>query len=90
MSAIAKRAIDFYLANSEIVEGLESAFGHTHEVHSCPSCSTAVVMRDGELVEVSTLTGDKAGDNGRALSAGDAAKVMAKPGQLDEGELVVC
>ncbi|TVP68221.1 MAG: hypothetical protein EA342_06560 [Leptolyngbya sp. LCM1.Bin17] len=85
MSAIAKRAIDFYLANSDVVDGLEAAFGHTYEVHSCPSCSTSLVMRDGELAEVSTSSNPD-----HPLPPVESAGVIAQPGQLDEGELVVC
>jgi hypothetical protein len=86
MSAIAKRAIDFYLAHSDVVEGLESAYGQTHRIHNCPSCSTAVVLREGDLVEVRSVS-SSGGDS--AISA-DIDEVVVDSRQLDEGELVVC
>ena len=86
MSAIAKRAIDFYLAHSDVVEGLESSYGQTHRIHNCPSCSTAVVLREGDLVEVQPLSAD--GGDGAVSTDMDEAVVGSR--QLDEGELVVC
>jgi plasmid stability protein len=51
MSALAERAIDFYLANPEAVEQANSpnSVGQTHQIHSCPTCQTAVVLRNGVL-----------------------------------------
>jgi hypothetical protein len=57
MSELAERAIIFYLANSELVEEVESSYGRTHRVYSCPSCATSVVLRDGELVSLSSQPG---------------------------------
>jgi hypothetical protein len=59
MSAIAQRAIDFYLAHSDVVDEFDSTYGQTHRIHSCPSCSTSVVIRQGELVEVADLATTK-------------------------------
>jgi hypothetical protein len=86
MSAIAKRAIDFYLAHSDVVEGLESAYGQTHRIHNCPSCSTAVVLREGDLIEVKPV----AQDGGDSAVGVDVDEVVVESRQLDEGELVVC
>jgi hypothetical protein len=52
MSSIAERAISFYLLHSDVVDRAE-AYGHTHQVHDCPSCGTAVVLRDDKLVALS-------------------------------------
>lgn len=53
MSAIAERAIDFYLGHPEVVEQTEaSAYGATHQVYACPECTTTVVLRAGEMVSL--------------------------------------
>ncbi|MBD2257130.1 hypothetical protein [Pseudanabaena sp. FACHB-2040] len=86
MSAIAQRAIDFYLTHSEVVEGLESAYGQVHRVHSCPSCSTSVVMREGELVQLAKVAASDTTDD---LSV-DVQEIVTDTRQPEEGELVVC
>jgi plasmid stability protein len=86
MSAIAQRAIDFYLTHSEVVEGLESAYGQTHRIHSCPTCSTSVVMREGELVQLSKVATSGASEG---LSV-DVQDIVTDTRQPEEGELVVC
>jgi hypothetical protein len=85
MSAIAQRAIDFYLAHSEVVDEFESTQGQTHRIHSCPSCSTSVVIRQGELVPVAELATQK-----NASLDVDVNEIVVDPSCLDEGELVVC
>jgi plasmid stability protein len=53
MSAIVEKAIAFYLKYPEKVEEIESSVhGKTYQVHVCPECEAAVVMRDGELVSL--------------------------------------
>ena len=53
MSAIVERAIDFYLKHPEAVEAAgKKGFGKTHQVHICPECDAAMVMRDGELLSL--------------------------------------
>lgn len=53
MSGIVQRAIDFYLKHPEQVEEAEAAtYGRTHQVHICPECEAALVMRDGEMVSL--------------------------------------
>lgn len=52
MSAIAERALDFYLGHPEVVEQTEAAYGSTHQVYACPECTTAVVIRAGEMVSL--------------------------------------
>jgi plasmid stability protein len=63
MSAIVEKAIDFYLKYPEKVEAAESAaYGKTHQVHICPECDAAMVMRDGQMTSLknqpSVLTDD--------------------------------
>ncbi|PSN12569.1 hypothetical protein C7293_19595 [filamentous cyanobacterium CCT1] len=88
MSSIAKRAIDFYLAHGDVVaESLESSFGQTHRIHSCPSCASSVVLREGELVAVAQAAGNT---QGSALDSAVVPEVAAGTGSREEGELVVC
>ncbi|NMG19224.1 hypothetical protein [Brasilonema bromeliae] len=57
MSELAERALDFYLANPELVEEMEASYGRTHRVYSCPTCESSVVLRDGELVSLGQQPG---------------------------------
>jgi len=53
MSAIVERAIDFYLKHPEQVEAENhSTYGRTHQVHICPECDAALVMRDGQMASL--------------------------------------
>jgi hypothetical protein len=59
MSALAERAIVFYLTHSEVVDGIELSHGHVHQVYNCPECTTSFVLRDGEpqpLARMSKVT----------------------------------
>lgn len=53
MSDIAERAIHFYLNHAEVVEGVESSYGRSHQIYSCPECEASLVMRDGDVQAVS-------------------------------------
>ena len=58
MSAIAERAIVFYLDHPEVVDEVEESIkGQTHRVYHCPECTGAVVMREGELVSLKKQPG---------------------------------
>jgi hypothetical protein len=53
MSAIVERAIDFYLKHPDKVDAEEkSAYGKTHQVHICPECDAAMVIRDGQMMSL--------------------------------------
>ena len=85
MSSIAKRALDFYLAHGdEVADVLESSLGQTHRIHTCPSCESPVVLREGELVEVAQIIGTAP----ESMVVPDV--VVANSGSREEGELVVC
>jgi hypothetical protein len=66
MSALAERAIVFYLTHSEVVDGIELSHGRVHQVYNCPECTTSFVLRDGEpmslAAQVATLSEDVAID----------------------------
>ncbi|MDJ0658166.1 MAG: hypothetical protein QNJ42_01615 [Crocosphaera sp.] len=53
MSALVERAVDFYLRYPDKVQEVEdAAYGKTHQVHVCPECEAAMVMRDGQMVSL--------------------------------------
>jgi hypothetical protein len=52
MSAIAERAIVFYLEHSDVVEEVEAIQGHAHKVYACPECESSLVMRQGEMTSI--------------------------------------
>jgi hypothetical protein len=73
MSAIAERAIIFYLEHSDIVDEVEIAQGQTHRIYSCPTCTTPVVLREGEIVAVNEQS---------SLIADDGVVGLSPDGQL--------
>ena len=52
MSAIAEKALIFFLEHPELVDENDPSFGQTHRVYTCPDCTSSVVMRDGGLVSL--------------------------------------
>ncbi|HHP7244577.1 MAG TPA: hypothetical protein ACFE0H_07820 [Elainellaceae cyanobacterium] len=87
MSAIAERAIVFYLTHSELVDGVEVSHGQTHQTYSCPECSSNLVVRDGEMAslgEQPTVISDDEFQVGQVH--GDEVDVDHR----DRGELVIC
>lgn len=50
MSTIAEKAIAFYMNHSPEVDEIESSYGRSHRVYTCPECSSEVIIRDGEMV----------------------------------------
>jgi hypothetical protein len=80
MSAIAERAIVFYLTHSDVVDEVEMSQGQTHRLYSCPQCSSPLVIKEGELSPVGE-------QQGLLLE-----EEVVAPGsdQRDEGELVPC
>ncbi len=87
MSAIAERAIVFYLAYPEIVDEVESAYGRTHRVYTCPECESSVVLREGEMVALKNQPGVLTQEG---LSVERVPAVNSSPNQEGEEELVPC
>ncbi|MGP1373527.1 MAG: hypothetical protein ACTS3T_11920 [Almyronema sp.] len=86
MSAIAERALDFYLAHSEVVDSIPGSLdGHSHQVYSCPQCTTSVVIRDGDLVSLASQPTVE--DEGLPGAVQDLVSSSHLP---DSGELVPC
>jgi plasmid stability protein len=53
MSALVEKAVGFYLKYPDKVEEVEAeAYGKTHQVHVCPECEAAMVMRSGQMVSL--------------------------------------
>jgi hypothetical protein len=53
MSAMVEKAISFYLRHPEVIEETEASdYGRTYQVHICPECEAAMVMRDGQMVSL--------------------------------------
>ena len=52
MSAMVEKAIAFYLKYPEKVEAVEASHGKTYQVHTCPECDAAMVMREGQMVSL--------------------------------------
>jgi predicted RNA-binding Zn-ribbon protein involved in translation (DUF1610 family) len=51
MSAIAERALAFYIQHPEVIEDFEaSVLGSVHQIYSCPECASSVILRSNELV----------------------------------------
>jgi len=52
MSAMAQRALKFYLSHADLVENPAGGYGRTHQVHNCPQCKSAVALNDNSLILV--------------------------------------
>ncbi|MEO0868943.1 MAG: hypothetical protein AAFY17_10945 [Cyanobacteria bacterium J06642_11] len=81
MSALAERAIGFYLNHSDVVEGVQ---GREHLVYECPSCTTQVVLKEDCLMAV-----ESHGDM-HVESLSEVPDVVPSSVRSDEGELVPC
>ncbi|MEM8602735.1 MAG: hypothetical protein AAGF24_02725 [Cyanobacteria bacterium P01_H01_bin.121] len=53
MSALAERALNFYLLHPDVVDQ-EQVYGGTHRIYACPSCESSLALREGELTAVGT------------------------------------
>ncbi|MGD1712940.1 hypothetical protein [Dapis sp. BLCC M172] len=87
MSSIAERAILFYLENPEVVDDLNSKYGQTHRVYTCPECTSSVVIREGELVSIKNQPSVLADKNIPVNQTAELGNSEAQPG---EQELVPC
>lgn len=57
MSAIAERAIVFYLTHPGVVDEVEMSHGRIHQIYNCPECNNSLVLRDGEMTALSHQPG---------------------------------
>ena len=87
MSALVEKAIAFYLQYPDKVEEVESsAQGNTHQVHICPECETAMVMKEGTMVSLRNQPGAIAEE----LPLEVRGQVNASDLSQGEEELVPC
>lgn len=87
MSSLVEKAIAFYLEHPDKVEEVEASVqGHTHQVHLCPECDSAMVMRDGKMVSLSR----QAGVISEEIALDVRDKVDASDKSHGEEELVPC
>ncbi len=88
MSALVEKAIAFYMQYPEKVQEIEasaSVQGKTHQVHFCPECDSAVVIRHGEMVSLNSQVG--------IIAEEISLKVTSEAegsDELNEEELVSC
>ncbi|MEM6451072.1 MAG: hypothetical protein AAF703_12235 [Cyanobacteria bacterium P01_D01_bin.105] len=87
MSSIAQRAIEFYLAHPEAVEGSDDVHGQTHRIHACPKCAAPVALRDDKLALIS----DQSEQSFEALTKLSRMSELGRESlSPDEGELIGC
>ncbi|MEM0981799.1 MAG: hypothetical protein AAGH78_16195 [Cyanobacteria bacterium P01_H01_bin.58] len=85
MSALAERALKFYLSHSEVVEAF-SEHGDAHRVYSCPTCSESVVLQEGDLVSVKDAVASSRSDG---LDI-DMQDMVGGSGLPESSRLVTC
>ena len=88
MSALVERAIVFYLDHPEVVDEVEATYGKTHQVYTCPGCSSSVVLKDEKMISLDQQSGilteelpvEKVREevNSRTDSQGEEELVLAK------------
>jgi len=84
MSALAEKALQFYLTHSDVVEE-HSGHGNTYRTYSCPSCSDAVVVKEGELMSVKDVANASSSDLNVEMPG-----VVSEGSRPEEGQLVHC
>lgn len=81
MSELAEKAIVFYLTHPEMVEAGETIHGRTHQLYACPECATSVVIKDGEMVALSSHG---------VINEDQLTVAQVTPGAASQEELVPC
>jgi hypothetical protein len=64
---------------------VEASYGKTHQVHICPECDAAMVMRDGEMI---SLKNQPSVVDEELPLLGDSLKV--EDNAQDQEELIPC
>ena len=86
MSALVEKAVAFYMQFPEKVDEIKSSVhGKTHQIHMCPDCDAPMVMRDGEMVSLSSRS--TVVKESIPLEVANRAEGNVKP---NEEELVSC
>lgn len=89
MSAIAERALVFYLTHPDAVDEVESLQGQAHKIYSCPECESSLLLKDGDVVALSEQPGILSDDDLDVSSRLEGAS-RPEPEQHDREELVPC
>ena len=99
MSALAQKALSFYLAHSEVVESFRE-YGQTHRVYTCPDCSAALTVGPDGLSAVKSHASLQADGSEGDMSDALANRTTVVPDVIpasvtddvspDKGELVPC
>lgn len=87
MSAMAERAIVFYLSHPDVVDAVEATYGNTHRVYQCPECDSSLVLREGDMVSIDKQPSIIADEEISVEQARQANSSHDRPG---EEELVPC
>lgn len=91
MSALVEKAVGFYLNHPDKVEEVEAAVhGKTHQVHICPECEAAMVMREGQMVSLKNQPSVLTDTETDELPLEVRETVQAKIGVSGEEALVTC
>ena len=89
MSGIVEKAIAFYLQHPDKIEEVEAAaYGKAYQVHICPECEAALVMRDGQMVSLknqpSVIDDEFALEAERVSLVGEVLPVSARKHSSEE------
>jgi hypothetical protein len=57
MSTIAARALELYIQHPELIEEATNTRLGQQQVFNCPECAHPTVIRDGEMVAISSQSG---------------------------------
>ncbi|MDA0867678.1 MAG: hypothetical protein O2890_15000 [Cyanobacteria bacterium] len=90
MSAIAQRALEFYLSHGDVVDECSAVSGHTHQIYSCPSCDESMVMRQGELLPVQTTLASSLSDDFVGVQSERVTATLSPEANEAANELVPC
>jgi hypothetical protein len=87
MSAIAERALAFYLAHPALVDEIETSHGRVHQIYECPACTTSLIVRDGQMVPLREQPGILSEEE---LAVGQVNGHQVDSDSSDEQALVTC
>jgi hypothetical protein len=91
MSAMAQRAIEFYLDHADVVDNLDALQSHicgqTYRIHACPKCAASLCVGEDGL----TLMKAHTEQHFKELTGLDRiAELNSDSCSPDEGELITC
>ncbi len=87
MTALAERALAVYLNHSDTVDRVER-HGHTHQIYSCPVCTSSLLVQSGELTPISNKPSSILSDEDLSLSQVYSEELRSNPEETSH--LVPC